>query len=134
MMSIPATPGAARLNRQDISGWSFLGRKSNYQLAGPPGWLTDVVNGTATPSTLIPHPDWYTTVLWKQLMGTGILANLTVMGGSADNVSIDLGVVRQKTARTGRWCSRSSTRRARQRRSLCRPSALKAKGRAWSTP
>ena len=71
MMAVPAEAGAVQLNRQDFAGYSFLGRASNYQLAGPPGWVNDT---DAAKSTLTPHPDWYTTVLWKQLMGATALA------------------------------------------------------------
>lgn len=48
-----------QINRQDIAGWSFLGMPSHYALAGPPGWT----NGSAA---LVPHADYYTTVLFKQ--------------------------------------------------------------------
>ena len=72
-----AEAGAAQLNRQDFAGYSFLGRKSNYQLAGPPGWTSDA---DPTKSSLTPHPDWYITVLWKQLMGSTALGNVTVNG------------------------------------------------------
>ena len=75
--------------RDETRGVVPAGRKSNYVLAGPPGWVTDIVNGTLqASSTLVPHPDWYTTVLWKQLMGTTILGNLSVTGGRAENISI----------------------------------------------
>ena len=42
------------------AGWSFTGGMSHYQLAGPPGWT----NGS---ELLRPHPDWYTSVLFKQV-------------------------------------------------------------------
>ena len=88
-----AEAGAARLNRQDLAGWSFLGRASNYQLAGPPGWTHDK---DVTKSTLMPHPSWYITVLWKQLMGSAALGNVTVNGtsvlqaGGAPNASVQV--------------------------------------------
>jgi hypothetical protein len=40
---------------------------SHYQLAGPPGWTTGS-------SLLTPHPDWFTSVLFKQLTGDTALA------------------------------------------------------------
>ena len=73
-----ATVGAAgfhRVHRQDIAGWSFAFGKSNYMLAGPPGWT----NGTH--DTLTPHPDYFTTLLWRQLMGQRVLN--TTLGGDA---------------------------------------------------
>ena len=70
-----------------------MGRKSNYQLAGPPGWTSDA---DPTKSSLTPHPDWYITVLWKQLMGSTALGNVTVNGtnvkktGNAPNASVQV--------------------------------------------
>lgn len=61
--------GFDRLHRQDIAGWSFAYGKSNYMLVGPPGWT----NGTH--ETLTPHPDYFTTLLWRQLVGTTVLSS-----------------------------------------------------------
>lgn len=66
VMGMPAEYGLTQINRQDVAGWSFLGLESHYALAGPPGWT----NGSAL---LVPHADWFTTVLFKQLMGTRVL-------------------------------------------------------------
>jgi len=66
VIGMPGENGLSQINRQDIAGWSFLGLVSQYMLVGPPGW----VNGS---SELTPHPDWYSTVLWKQLMGNSVL-------------------------------------------------------------
>jgi len=74
VMGMPAENGVDQINRQDVAGWSFPGLASNYMLAGPPGWT----NGSAL---LRPHPDWYITVLWKQLMGNTVL-NFTWTGDS----------------------------------------------------
>jgi len=75
VMGWPGENGLTQINRQDVAGWSFLGLKSNYMLAGPPGW-------TKGSAELTPHPDWYSTVLWKQLMGNTVL-NFKV-GGDAN--------------------------------------------------
>lgn len=75
-----ATVGAAgfdRVHRQDIAGWSFAFGKSNYMLVGPPGWT----NGST--DLLTPHPDYYTTLLWRQLVGRRVLT--TTLSGSADH-------------------------------------------------
>jgi hypothetical protein len=79
-MGAAGVAGAAQINRQDVAGWSFVGRPSNYQLAGPPGW----VNGSAA---LRPHPSWFTTILWKQLMGPTIL-NASTAGAAAADLSV----------------------------------------------
>jgi len=75
VIGMPGENGLTQINRQDIAGWSFSGLVSQYMLIGPPGW----VNGSAE---LKPHPDWYSTVLWKQLMGNSVL-NFK-WGGDAD--------------------------------------------------
>ena len=99
MMAVPAEAGATQMNRQDFAGFSFLGRGSNYQLAGPPGWTSD----PPSESTLTPHPDWYSTVLWKQLMGSTILGNVTINGISSiaaagiSNASVQI------------WCANTQT-------------------------
>lgn len=61
-----AEAGFHRVHRQDIVGWSFAFGKSNYMLVGPPGWT----NGS---TLLTPHPDFYTTILFKQLIGRQVL-------------------------------------------------------------
>ena len=76
------TSGFDRLHRQDIVGWSFTGGQSHYQLAGPPGWT----NGTAS---LRPHPDWYTSVLFKQLVGSASLSS-TVTGDAGLQAGVTL--------------------------------------------
>lgn len=75
-----ATVGAAgfgRVHRQDIAGWSFAFGKSNYMLVGPPGWT----NGSH--DALTPHADYYTTILWRQLVGRRVLNTTT--GGADDH-------------------------------------------------
>jgi hypothetical protein len=68
--------GFNRVHRQDLAGWSFTGGMSNYQLMGPPGW----VSGSAA---LTPHPDWYTSVLFKQLTGSAAL-NVSTSGDAGE--------------------------------------------------
>ena len=76
-----ATNGMDRLHRQDVAGWSFTGGMSHYQLAGPAGW----VSGAAA---LMPHPDWFTSVLHKQLTSAGVLAAALAAPAAAANVSV----------------------------------------------
>jgi hypothetical protein len=64
-LAVSGTVGFDRVHRQDFAGWSFVQPPrglSHYQLAGPPGWVNDT-------AVLNPHPDYFTSVLWKQLMG-----------------------------------------------------------------
>lgn len=51
---------------QDIAGWSFAFGESHYMLVGPAGWT----NGSS--ELLTPHPDYYTTILFRQLIGRHI--------------------------------------------------------------
>jgi len=74
VMGLPAEYGVTQVNRQDVAGWSFLGLESHYALAGPPGW-------TRGSALLRPHADWFTTVLFKQLMGARVL-NFTWSGSA----------------------------------------------------
>jgi heparanase 1 len=74
-----ATVGAAgfqRLHRQDIAGWSFAFGMSHYMLVGPAGWT----NGSH--AALTPHPDYYTALLWRQLVGRRVLN--TSLAGADD--------------------------------------------------
>ena len=84
--------GFDRVHRQDIAGWSFAFGKSNYELVGPPGWT----NGS--PELLTPHPDYFTTLLWRQLVGTRVLS--TSVSGSADLL---------ETVEVNFWCSAKGT-------------------------
>ena len=61
--------GVSRTTRQDLVGWSFASGVSHYPLAGPPGWRNRTLDGIPTP-----HPDYYTAVLWRQLVGDGVLS------------------------------------------------------------
>jgi hypothetical protein len=78
-----------RINRQDVAGYSFVGRPSHYTLAGPPGW---------TNGSLAPHPDWYTHVLWKQIMGSAALQA---------NVSANVALSNSFAAHV--WCTNSAS-------------------------
>ena len=62
-----AEAGFHRVHRQDIAGWSFAFGMSHYMLLGPAGWT----NGSH--ATLTPHPDYYLTVLFRQLVGSVLL-------------------------------------------------------------
>ena len=59
--------GFDRVHRQDIAGWSFAFGMSHYQLVGTPGWVVGS-------DLLTPHPDYFTTLLWRQNMGVRVLA------------------------------------------------------------
>ena len=58
-------------------GWSGIGDVSYYTLAGDPGWsgsyYTDESGATIAPVELVPNPDFFTSVLWKNLMGARVL-------------------------------------------------------------
>lgn len=60
--------GILRVTRQDLAGWSFSSGVSHYTLSGPPGWNNAAADGLPTP-----HPDWFTAVLWRQLVGDRVL-------------------------------------------------------------
>lgn len=68
--------GFDRVHRQDIVGWSFAFGVSNYALIDPPGW-------TVGSRLLRPNPDYFTTILWKQLVGRRALAT-TAHGAPGD--------------------------------------------------
>lgn len=76
--------GIARVTRQDLVGWSFSSGMSHYPLAGPPGWVTSASDGLPTP-----HPDYFTTLLWRQVVGA---ASLSVTVGAPPAVNASVGV------------------------------------------
>jgi heparanase len=84
--------GFDRVHRQDIAGWSFAFGESHYQLVGPPGWVVGS-------QLLTPHPDYWTTLLWRQLVGYSVL-NTNVTGGNQALLdSVDLSL----------WCAAPNT-------------------------
>lgn len=73
-----AANGIVQINRQDLAGWSSQTEPSQYMLAGLPGWT----NGTLTP-----HPDYFTSVLWQQIVQKGML-NISWSSSYQDNFGI----------------------------------------------
>ncbi len=89
-MNTVAESGFHRLHRQDIAGWSFAFGMSHYMLLGPPGWT----NGSH--DLLTPHPDFYTTLLFRQNIGQKLLAS--ALASPADPSLLDVLDVHA-------WCS-----------------------------
>ena len=81
-LGLAAAAGIARVHRQDVAGFSFNGRPSHYQLAGAAGWINATISGPLTP-----HPDWYATVLHKQLVGT-VALSATLAASPSVNASV----------------------------------------------
>ena len=82
-MFCPALPTA---------GWSFAFGESHYQLVGPPGWVVGS-------ELLTPHPDYWTTLLWRQVVGTRVLASTTSGGDDALRQGVTLSL----------WCAAEQT-------------------------
>lgn len=59
--------GFVQLNRQDLVGFSSETVLSYYTLLGYGGWI----NGSLGQ----PHPDYFTALLWKQLVGLKVLSS-----------------------------------------------------------
>jgi len=78
-----AESGCHILHRQDVVGYSFTGLASGYTLAGPPGWVNSSFG------ELSPHPDWFTTVLFKQLVGLMPLGNVSLSGDAGEINDLD---------------------------------------------
>lgn len=91
-LGLAAAAGIARVHRQDVAGFSFNGRPSHYQLAGDAGWINSTASGPLTP-----HPDWYATVLHKQLVGTVVLSATL---GASPNVNASVAI--------HAWCTASA--------------------------
>jgi len=83
-LTAAAERGCHIIHRQDVVGYSFVGSTSGYTLAGPPGWVNSSLNGQ-----LDPHPDWFTLVLFKQLVGLMPLGNVTLSGDGGEIGDID---------------------------------------------
>lgn len=88
--------GLNKIYRQDLVGWSGATATSNYALAGQPGW----VDGSNLLTNV--HPDYYITLLWKQLMGPRVLdvatpsynfADLRVYASCGRSATLALAVV-----------------------------------------
>ena len=75
-----AERGVAQVNRQDLVGWSSQTTPSSYALLGAPGWSRGAI---------APHPDYWIGILWKQLLGSAVLAS------ALDNADVDAHV----------WCA-----------------------------
>ena len=62
---------------KDFLGWSGIGDMSYYTLCGDPGWsgayYVDESGAIVAPEELTPNPDFFTSVLWKNLMGPKVL-------------------------------------------------------------
>jgi hypothetical protein len=93
-LTIGGELGCDILHRQDIAGYSFPGMGSKYTLAGPPGWANE-----STWGPLEPHPDWYTTVLFKQLAGLVPLGGVKVTGDAEAVNDVDAHI----------WCGAEGT-------------------------
>jgi len=83
-LAAAAETGCHIFHRQDIVGWSFTGLGSGYTLAGAPGWVNASIDGE-----LDPHPDWFTVVLFKQLVGFMPLGNVSLAGDVAEIDDVD---------------------------------------------
>jgi hypothetical protein len=57
--------GVAQINRQDLAGFSSETEPSNYVLLGPPGWARGELGD--------PHPDYFSALIFKQLVGRSVL-------------------------------------------------------------
>lgn len=86
--------GIARVTRQDVVGWSFDNGVSHYPLAGPPGWTNASVYGGPP----LPHPDYFTTLLFKGLVGNSVL-NVTV-GEAQGGLGVHAWCARQGASTT----------------------------------
>ena len=71
------------MNRQDLAGWSSEGGPSYYALLGQPGWSSGPIS---------PHPDYFTALLWKQLVGTLVLQSKLVGGDPTVDATVDAHV------------------------------------------
>jgi len=59
--------GVAQINRQDLAGFTSETEPSNYGLLGPPGWSSGPLGQ--------PHPDFFSLLLFKQLVGARVLSS-----------------------------------------------------------
>ena len=66
-----AREGYWQVYRQDLVGFSGINGGSSYALLGDPGWVG------APSGALEPNPDYFSTLLWKRLMGRAVLNTTT---------------------------------------------------------
>jgi heparanase 1 len=71
ILGLVAESSFQQINRQDLAGMSFTASGSQYTLFGPPGW----VNGSGLVDGTSPHPDYFTSLLFRRLMGSQVLAS-----------------------------------------------------------
>ena len=57
--------GAWQVYRQDLVGYSGIKLGSSYAMLGPAGWYSRATHGV-----LKPHPDFFTALLWRSLVGS----------------------------------------------------------------
>jgi hypothetical protein len=102
-LSIAASLGYYNVYRQDLVGYSGMGRfgddghlisgGSSYALAGEPGWVGGPYNASFVDANrtaaLLPNPDFFTSVLWKRLVGDKVLAVVTTPDVSSSFVDSD---------------------------------------------
>jgi hypothetical protein len=86
-LGVTAESGFDRVHRQDVVGWSFTGCGANpgtcgssYSLAGPAGWVNDT-------AALTPHPDYFTSILFKMLVAGTNTFKLSVTGSDPTTVA-----------------------------------------------
>ena len=82
-----AQVGVSQVNRQDLAGWSSEGGPSYYALLGQPGWSRGPIS---------PHPDYFTALIWKQLVGARVLKSTLAGEDPSVNATVDAHV----------WCGR----------------------------
>ena len=69
------------MNRQDLVGFSSESEPSQYALLGPPGWTHGPLGQ--------PHPDYWSALLFKQVVGTAVLRS--TYASPDDPAGIDAG-------------------------------------------
>ena len=75
--------GVSQVNRQDLAGWSSVSGPSYYALLGQPGWSSGPIS---------PHPDYFTALLWKQLVGTAVFESTLAGSDPSVDASVDAHV------------------------------------------
>lgn len=93
LLGIVGEAGWHQVNRQDLVGMSFTSTGSNYALVGPPGWTSgdDLLVGDDSPNA-----DYFITLLWKRLMGRGVLSSVLVSGDTEQRATAHV------------WCAAAS--------------------------